>query len=174
MTKENLEELEQYSEEESDEWEDAILIGYPEVIGNFLIKFSSFENYINKWVSNNINDRSHHPGFQIIQLLIVANKISLLERTTLMLIARSKPELTNDFKDLIKKIRTINTFRNKIVHANWVSLKKNGDVSTKIVIDSDEGTVYFEKNKITPDIILKNIKEMEILIDDLDNFFEKL
>lgn len=172
MSKKNIDVLEQYFEGESDEWEDASGVGYPESIGHFLILFSSFENNIDKWVADGISDRSHHPGYHVLQLLSTSNKIDLLERMTLLLLTHSRPDKRIEFKDIISGMRSVNSFRNKIVHANWVSLRNNGDVQTRVSIDKDDGFVQFEKTKITPKIIDQNVDKMENLIEKLDEFFE--
>lgn len=172
MSKKNIDVLEQYFEGESDEWEDASGVGYPESIGHFLIMFSSFENNIDKWVADGINERGHHPGYHVLPLLSTSSKIALLERMTLLLLTHYKPERRAEFKDIISTIRSINSFRNKIVHANWVSLRSNGDVQTKVSIDKDEGSVQFEKTKITPELIDRSVEEMENLVEKLNEFFE--
>jgi len=174
MSKKNIDELEQYYDGESDEWEDASSVGYPESIGNFLVRFSSFENNIDKWVADGISDRSHHQGYHVLQLLKTSNKIDLLERMTLLMLTHFNPKMRVEFKTIISNMRSINSFRNKIVHANWISLRNNGDVQTRVSIDKDEGFVQFEKTKITPRIIDENVIKMENLIEKLDKFFESL
>jgi hypothetical protein len=174
MSNKNVDELEQYYDGESDEWVDASSVGYPESIGNFLIKFSSFENSIDKWVADGISDRSHHQGYHVLQLLKTSNKIDLLERMTLLMLTHFKPDMRVEFKEIISNMRSLNSFRNKIVHANWISLRNNGDVQTRVSIDKDEGFVQFEKTNITPKIIDQSIDKMENLMESLDGFFERL
>jgi hypothetical protein len=174
MNKKNADELDQYYSFESDGWEDASSVGYPESIGNFLIQFSSFENKIDQWVADGISDRSHHEGYHVLHLLNISNKIDLLESMTIFLLTNYKPEMRSEFKDIICRMRAINSFRNRIAHANWVSLTKSGNVHTKTFIDKEEGLVRFQKIKITPTIINQNIQEIGILIERLHDFFARL
>ncbi len=79
-------------------------------------------------------------------------------------------------KEVLNKIRDqlqeLNSFRNNLVHANWQSLAKDGYVRTKIIVDNQEGFVKFRRVQITPKIIKQRIKEIEKLIDLIDNYKE--
>jgi len=111
-------------------------------------------------------------GFVVIEKLTTANKIELFYKMYVRL--ESFKDKKN--KDVLNKIRDqlqeLNLFRNNLVHANWQSLTKEGYVRTKIVVDNQEGFVKFRRVQITPKIIKQRIKEIEKLIDLIDNYKE--
>ena len=72
-----------------------------------------------------------------------------------------------------KQLDGVNIFRNKVVHANWQSLTKEGYVRTKIIVDTEEGYVKFKKALITPKIIRQKIKEVYKLLDEIEEYKEQ-
>ena len=58
------------------------------------------------------------------------------------------------------------------MHANWQSLSDKGFVRTKIIVDNQDGYVKFKKTKITPKIIREKIKEIDELIQEIDEYKE--
>lgn len=168
---ENYDELEQYAYPDSEYIEKAA-DKYSSPIGSFLINFSILEHELNIAIAEFIHDDAHETGFVILEKLTTSNKIDLFYKMYVRL--ESFKEKKN--KDVLNKIReqleSLNTFRNNIVHANWQSLTKNGFVWTKIVVDNQEGYVKFRKVQITPKIIRQKIKEIDKLIDLIDNYGE--
>jgi hypothetical protein len=77
--KKTHEELEQY-----DEWDEDYILetspNYTVAIGTFVLAFSSLEHSVNLALAEEINDRGHLPGYQIIELLTTRDKIDLLTR----------------------------------------------------------------------------------------------
>lgn len=168
---ENYEELEQYAYPDGEHLEKAAE-KYSSPIGLFLINFSILEHELNIAIAEFLHDDAHETGFVIIEKLTTANKIDLFYKMYVRL--ESFKEKKN--KEVLNKIReqleSLNTFRNNIVHANWQSLAKDGTVWTKIVVDSQDGFVKFRKVQITPKNIRQKIKEIEKLIDLIDNYRE--
>lgn len=165
------EDLEQYDYID-DEWIGEASPDYIEAIGLFLIQFSSLEHAVNTSVADQINDRAHEPGYQVVELLSTRSKIDLLDRMVSLMLACIDASKLTTFKRLTKKLREINSFRNKLIHANWMSLSKDGTVRTRITINNEEGYVQFERTEISPDIIHTKIKEMENLEEELDEFLD--
>lgn len=168
---ENYEELDQYDYTDG-EYLEKIVDRYTTPIGLFLVNFSILEQELNLAVADFISDRAHEMGFVVIEKLTTANKIDLFYKMYVRL--ESFKDKKN--KEVLNKIReqmeSLNTFRNNIVHANWQSLTKDGFVRTKIVVDNQEGYVKFRKVQITPKIIKQKIREIEKLIDLIDNYKE--
>lgn len=170
----NREQLDQYDFVDED-WIDQASPDYTLAIGNFLIGFSSLEHALNLYLANQINDRAHDPGYQVIELLKTREKIDLLSRMCSLHLTYINAEESKNkkrFRLIIQKLRDLNTFRNKVVHANWMSLRRDGTVRTKVVIDSLEGTVQFERSKMTSELIETKTEEIEELIEEMDDFFE--
>ena len=143
---------------------------YSKLIGSFIIKFSELEHELNTAIADLSFDDCHEPGYLITEKLSVRNKIDLFYR---MCIERSVYKGGNS-KERLKKIKvwfdSINTFRNNLVHANWLTLKKNGYVRIKFVVDSENGYIKFKSIKITPKIIREKIREIEKRINMIDEY----
>jgi hypothetical protein len=166
-------ELDQYDYTDG-EYLEKVIDKYSPLIGMFLISFSELESQLNGIVAEIIQERSHDMGFVILEKITMNNKIDLFYKLFLRFSFMKKP----DFKTKLLKIRneldTLNRFRNGLVHANWASLGKDGYVRTKIVIDSEAGYVKFEKIEVLPKTIRHKIKELNIMMDRLFDFNEKL
>lgn len=174
MTKkqDNYDELEQYDYSDG-EYLEKVLSKYSPLIGLFLVNFSVLEQDLNIAIADFIHDNSNEAGFVIIEKLSMSNKIELFYKMYVRL--ESFKEKKN--KEMLDKIRiqfeTLNTFRNNIVHANWQSLKKDGFVRTKIVVDNQEGYVKFKKIEITPKIIRQKIKDIDKLVEQIEEYKER-
>lgn len=170
-SKKNLEDLDQYDYVD-DEWIGEVSPDYIKAIGLFLIQFSSLEHTINLGIAEQINERTHFPGYQIIELLSTRNKIDLLSRMGSSYFAAVNPTQLAKFKEIISRIKGLNDFRNKLVHANWMSVERDGTVRTRIVIDSDEGQVQFERTKMTPELIHSKSNEISNIQEEFEEFLE--
>ena len=147
---------------------------YSHLIGIFLIRFSELEHSLNITIADIINDRTHEHGFIIVENLTTNNKIQLFYKFYLLHIsALQKDRLTLKLQNLKIQLEEINSFRNKIVHANWQTLNKQGMVRTKIAVDSQHGYVLFRKFEMLPKTIRLQIKSLEKLILTLENFSEE-
>lgn len=146
---------------------------YAHLIGLFLIRFSELEHELNISIAEVLNDRSHEAGFVVIENLNISNKIQLFYKFYLRHVSILGKEKHIEKLDGIRKtFEEINTFRNKIVHANWQSLNKEGMVRTKITVDKQEGYVLFKKIQIFPKTIKYKIKAVEKLTLNLNSFVE--
>lgn len=166
-----FEELDQYDYTDG-EYLENVADRYSSSIGLFLINFSILEHELNLAVVDFISDGAHEMGFVVIEKLTISNKIELFYKMYVRLESFKDKKNKNILNQIAKQLESLNTFRNNIVHANWQSLKKDGFVRTKIVVDSQEGYVKFRKVQITPKIIRQKIKEIEKLIDQIDNYKE--
>lgn len=148
---------------------------YSSSIGLFLITFSELEHELNLAIADYLHHGSHDFGYIIVERLTIYNKIDLFYKTyrtlEVHLHNNKKRQTLNKIK---KQLDSLNTFRNYIAHANWQSLTKDGFVRTKIIVDSQEGSIKFRKIKITPSIIGKKINETEKLLTIIDNYKEKI
>lgn len=146
---------------------------YAPLIGLFLIRFSELEHTLNIAIAEIINDRTHEPGFVVIENLTTNNKIQLFYKFYLQLVsALGKKKHVDRLRQLRSQLEEINTFRNKIAHANWQTLNKQGMVRTKIVVDNQQGYVLFRRVEILPKAIRRQIKTIEKLILAFDDFIE--
>lgn len=173
--KKTREQLDQYDFIDED-WIDHSSPDYILAIGSFLIGFSSLEHALDLHLADQINDHAHDPGYQVIELLSTRNKIDLFSRMCslyLSWINNTESKNKKEFGAIVQKLRDLNTFRNKLVHANWMSVRRDGTVRTKVVIDDLEGTVQFERSKMTPKIINSKADEMSALLEEMEEFFER-
>ena len=145
---------------------------YSPLIGDFIIKFSALEHTLNILIAEILSQRSHDFGYTIAERLTINNKIELFYKMYLQLVSvtdKKKKVLLDSIK---KRLIDVNSFRNNLVHANWLTLKKDGSVRSKIVTDNEEGYVKFKNSQITPKIIKGKIAELKSLVYDLDEFSE--
>jgi len=151
---------------------------YAPAIGELLIDFSNLESALNLLVAEAINNRSHSLGYQVIKSLTYHNKTILLKSLYLPVIScipreklkmRHKKELDMIYREL----SNLGDFRNKVVHANWVTLDKYNNVRTKITQD-DTGFIQFIKIKITPNLIYEFSLRCRQLVTTLNHFHDKV
>ena len=151
---------------------------YALAIGKFLISFSNLEYALNSLVVESINDRSHDLGYQVIKSLTYANKVKLakdlcLQQINLISKEKTKNKQKTNYEIIFRALSSIGEFRNKVVHANWVSLDKEHNVRTKIVLN-DLGMINFVKIKITPQTILKFASKCNSYTPRVSHFHDKV
>ena len=174
LPEKDLEILEQLDYFE-DGYIDKVFDKYSQLVGQFLIEFSHLEHNFNLVIADFFGDDYHETGYIIIKKLTFFNKIELFYDLYIRPISFSKKNKKKQKKLLSIKERlgSINTFRNRVVHANWSLLNKDGFVRTKITTDyKADGVIKFERIKITPKIIKKNTVEIDKLIDDVETLME--
>ncbi|MDP2940158.1 MAG: winged helix-turn-helix domain-containing protein [Candidatus Omnitrophota bacterium] len=174
LPEKDLETLEQLDFFE-DDYIDKVFDKYSQLIGWFLIRFSRLEHDFNIIIAEFFGDDYHETGYIVIKKLMFLNKIELFYDLYIRPISFSEKNKKKQEKllNIKKRLDDINTFRNRVVHANWSSLNRDGFVRTKIITDYRvDGAVKFERVKITPKIIKKNIAEINKLIDDIETFRE--
>ena len=174
LPEKDLEILEQLDYFE-DDYINKVFDKYSQLIGRFLIEFSRLEHDFNITIAEFFGDDYHETGYIIIKKLMFFNKIELFYDLYIRPISFSEKNKKKKEKllNIKERLNKINTFRNRVVHANWASLNKDGFVRTKIITDYRvDGAVKFERVKITPKIIKKNISEINRLIDTIETFTE--
>lgn len=172
MNKKSYIELEQFDNEAGD-YDSLGDIGQElsKQIGDFLITFSGLEHAVNLVVSEMISDRSHDSGYRMLMTLTMRNKVEFLYSILLQFISVTNQDKKEDLKKLKSRLESINSFRNKVAHANWGTLKKNGEVRTKIVTDDSDGAIKFENVVITKQVLKEAIQEADNLNNEIDEFF---
>jgi len=162
--------IEQYDYCDEDENLKLFLKKYSEPIGVFLFSFSSLEHELNTSISEFFIDDAVHLGYLVIKNLSFRNKIDLFNDLLTSYLAFSKNKELNIKKSKIvyQNLILINSFRNNIVHADWTTLDKNNFVRTKIVVDEDGEMVKGRRVKISVKDINRNIKNIYLIIEQLD------
>jgi len=172
----SYEELEQYDGFSEDLMEKRCG-DYAELIGSFLMEFSSLEHDLDVAIANLINERSHIQGYLVIKNLSVDEKIELLYTLALPNITSFSKDvdyIKDELVDIRDKCKLINLLRNKIAHAKWYSLDEQGFVRVDIKTKKDDGFVRFKKYKITPKIIKIGIVAIRKWSNTLRNFNENI
>lgn len=147
---------------------------YSELIGRFLICFSSLEHDLNISIAEIIHDRTHETGYVVIEGMTFNNKIQLFYKLYSRLESATEKRFAHKLKYIKQSLSSINSFRNNIAHANWLSVSPAGFVRIKIIVDSEDGYVAFKKAKILPGMIREKIKEIEKLSDFLFEYQEEV
>ncbi|MDQ3008009.1 MAG: hypothetical protein M3Q81_00240 [bacterium] len=148
---------------------------YSKLIGLVLIRFSELEHSLNLSIVESINDRSHDDGYVVIEELKTYSKIQLFYKLHLR-----KISIIGKAKEIVKlmqlknELEEIALFRNKIVHASWHTLDKQGLVRTKVAVNRQDEYVLFRKVVILPKIIRQQIRAVERLTLSFEDFVEQV
>jgi hypothetical protein len=158
--------LDQYDFVDTDYMDqNSVLFAKP--IGEFLISFSYLEHALDRLISEIINDRTDSIGYLITAEMKMANKIDLLQRFVKLekYHGLKRPRRINP---VISKLKMVNTFRNRIAHANWSSMRADGMTRIKTKVDKDNG-VFFENFNLSKEEIKRAQSELDSLIQQIDN-----
>lgn len=166
-----FEELDQYDYIIGD-YLDEVIDDYSGAIGHYLLYFSALEHCINGAVNEIINNRTDETGFVITNYLKTSFKMDLFYKMYLRLEPFKKHSEKKKLEEILKKLKKANTFRNSIVHANWLSLTRNGYIRTKVMVDNQEGFIKFKMVKMNPEIIYRNTKMIRELSDQIEEYVE--
>jgi hypothetical protein len=150
---------------------------YAPLIGSFLISFSELEHTLDLIVAESINERSHDFGYIVIKNLNFSAKVQLFYDLTYPLVCWSNKRKTQkmiQIKKIKQQFKKLAELRNKLAHAKWHTLDKEGFVRVGIATDENSGLINFKKYKITPTIIRGGLKDIGVLLGKLDIFTEKL
>ena len=172
-TEDALEQYDHYSDEE-------IFLkqnNYARAIGTFIIAFSELEASLDSLIANSIEDRGDDPGYRIIRYLKFRDKINFsadqykqlihIKKTYESLSNKDAEKLNSQLNIINSKLGELSEFRNKIAHANWMTLDNQGYVRTKIILN-DEYFVAFTKIKLSPNVILKFTRQCASLANKIN------
>jgi len=153
-------------------------LSYSKLIGEFLISFSDLESSLNLLIAEQLNGRSHEPGYQILKYLGYYNKVNLSKdlydgKINFINNSKLKTKIQKEFSLIIFKCYELGTFRNKIAHANWMTLDKKFFVRTKILNNPSVG-IEFIKSKIDKGILLKYTGQCYNFARRIDHFLDKI
>lgn len=152
---------------------------YSKSIGMFIISFSNMEDCVERDFAKSILDDADEPGYRIIKYLSFRDKINLLKDDYFALIKYSCPKskqekILYELNVIYSKLVELSEFRNKVAHANWYSLDKNGFVRCKITESKEDVGIVFEKVKMTPSVLIKFTRQNYAISNKLDGFREKI
>lgn len=150
---------------------------YASLIGSFLIWFSNLEHNLNIGLANLISDHSHEDGYVIIKDMTMFQKIELFYNFAFPRVnfaEKRKAQKLKTLSSMRRQLEELNTFRNKVAHAKWNTLDKEGYVRVEVITDKESGFIKFKKFKITPQIIKSKLSEVVILGDKLYDFTENI
>lgn len=139
--------------------------------------FGELEHSLDVAIAELIDSHGHHHGYIIIKKLGMKQKIDLfydLGYSMAKTIRKYQKRRINKLKKINKDLCDLNTFRNKIAHAKWGSLDKDGYVRVETQIDEDDGYIKFKKYQITPRMIGTAKTQIGKLSEKLDEIVENL
>lgn len=171
------EELEQYDGCLDDEVMEKKEEKYSSCIGSFLIWFSNLEHILDIQIANLINERSHDDGYIIIKDLEMFEKIELYYNLAFPRVNFSDKRKDTKIKKLgtiRKQLEDLSILRNKIAHAKWNTLDRDGFVRVDTRTSKENGLIKFRKFKITPTIMRQGIKDIENLSEKLSTFTDDI
>jgi len=128
---------------------------YAQSIGSFLMWFGTLEHALDIRIADQIQEHYHEMGYLIIKDMKIIDKINFFYNILFMKIhycenGKKKKKIMSQLLSIKKKLIVLNTLRNKIAHAKWYSLDKEGYVRTNIKRRKNDGSIVLEKHKITP------------------------
>ena len=152
---------------------------YAKSIGMLIISFSSLEDTVDRDLATAINDRAYEPGYRIIKYLEFRDKINLLKDDYSAFIkycftGKKRIKFIGELKTIYSKLVELSEFRNKIAHANWLSLDKAGFVRYKSIENKVDIGMSFEKVKLTPSVIIKFTRQNIAVSNRLNSFKDKI
>ena len=163
------EDLEQYDYYDND-YIEKVSGKYSKLIGEFIIEFSRLESELNIAIAEAFFDDDHDTGYTILAKLDFSDKTDLFYKMYLKIATATENNKLSPLKKIKKQLIEISEFRNKLAHANWSTLTKDGFVRTKITVDNSDGFVRFVKVKILPGNIQEFIDKIDSLIDQIDGY----
>jgi hypothetical protein len=131
------------------------------LIGKYVIEFSYLEHALNLLIAELLHDGAHDLGYIVTTKMTMANKIDLLDRFT-------RYEKHHELKrplhvaPFIPELRSVNTFRNSVAHANWSVMKANGKTRVKISVDRERG-VWFKNKDLGIEVLEENLERLRAL-----------
>ena len=146
-------------------------------VGEFMIRFSIIEHDLNIAISEALNSRSHDIGLNVIAPLSLRNKLDLFRRLYLPIVSTNNkkqlPGVTQKvvLATLYQELGDLIGFRNRIAHANWATIDRNGFVRSKITAD-DNGFVQFVRFKVSIKLLNERIKQISSLDLDMNEFYK--
>lgn len=150
---------------------------YASHIGAFLMWFSSLENGLDIAIAELIDGDHHHDTYLILKDMEVSKKIELFNELSLSRLAhvnKRQKLKENQLKSIIKELTSLMVLRNKIAHAKWYSLDKEGYVRVDTKIAKDKKTIVFRRFRITPVAMKRGMSRSAALEDKIFNFIEEL
>ena len=172
MERTELEQIVQYDYSYNDDFDiTEIDARFSCLIGSFIIYFNSLENELNVCLADIIHSASHEMGYQIIEGLMMQNKIKLFYRLYLTLASNLAPRKKKRIKEIKDALTKINLFSKILVHGNWSLYNKNGMLRTKFYTDTKgNGEVYFKSIRVLKRDIkskIAQIRKLELEIFEL-------
>ncbi len=73
-----------------------------------------------------------------------------------------------------KKLEKLTMLRNKVAHAKWNTLDKDGFVRVDTKTNKENGFIKFKKSRITPKIMRQGMKDIENLAEKLSTFTDNI
>lgn len=149
-------------------------------VGYFIFAFNDLENTITEIIAGHIDGRLDENEYAYIFLtgMQFGQKIELLERyyqfmlpyTTSILNINTEDALKKS-KDILTEIKELANMRNTIVHANYYSLNKNGNIISKIKFSN--GNVEEHLVSITRDFLVESHNKAMELMEALEKLNEE-
>jgi hypothetical protein len=152
---------------------------YAQSIGTFILTFSGLENALDRLIIESVSPRSNDLGFRIVRYLEFIDKIKLAKdqyEEGVRFLNDKKKRGKNErlLKIITQKLIEISEFRNKVAHANWMTLDKSGFVRVDNKENKDSGGIVFKMVKMTPSVICKFTRQADAVESLIEKFQESL
>jgi hypothetical protein len=174
MSEAKYEKLEQYDYADNEDFTlSEVKSMFAEEIGGFIISFNSIENELNISIAELLHQGTHEFGYQVVERLMMKNKIDLFYKLYLSLASHTKKKHKDHLKKLKDDLDDLNDFRNMIVHGNWILYNKDGYLRSKFTSDKDEGYIKFKFTQIGKYDFKKKMKKLVGLENNLRGLAER-
>ena len=144
-------------------------------VGYFIFAFNDLENTITETIAGYIDGRLDENEYAYIFLtgMQFNQKVELLERYYQFMIPLLAPdEALKKSKDLLVEIKELANTRNTIVHANYYSLDKNGNIVGKVKFTNSGVEEHLVS--ITRDFLVESHNKAVELMEAMEELSEEL
>jgi len=147
-------------------------------VGYFVFEFNDLENTITNLAAEHIDGRLEKNDYAYIFLtgMLFNEKVELLERFYRFWLNMSESEsLRSKTDEIIANIKAAGKARNMIVHANYYTLDKNGNIKEKVKFagsDIEEHWVAINRDFLVENI--NHVMELTEMIQELDEEISEL
>jgi hypothetical protein len=143
-------------------------------VGYFIFVFNNLDGLVTNLLANEIGGGDIIDYAYIFMTGLTFNqKVELLDKLYTYKISYSKPmtregEFRKRLDEIINKLKEIGKIRNTIVHANYYSLDKDGNVREKTRYAGPDVEEYWVG--ITRDFLVENINHVIKVAEEFDEF----
>jgi hypothetical protein len=140
-------------------------------IGKYIFEFNVLEREVTMAIADKINEADSSAGYEETWKMRTKEKI---KKFYSLYLESTSGEDKDKLESLKQKLNEMNTFRNKVAHANWQTLDESNQVRTRVSINDKDKDAEFEFTKIDKETLTSNTQNVAELWDEIQHFKERV